>query len=103
VGGELEVYLDGGVRSGLDVLKALALGAKACFVGRAWAYALGAGGEKQVSRMLSALKSELSTAMVLTGCTDVSQAGRSLLDTLKLEDHVVSSASAPSTSPDLAG
>jgi L-lactate dehydrogenase (cytochrome) len=103
VGGELEIYLDGGVRSGLDVLKALALGAKACFVGRAWAYALGAGGEKQVSRMLSALKSELSTAMVLTGCTDASQAGRALLDTLKLEDHVVSSASAPSTSPNLAG
>ena len=37
VGGDLEVYMDGGVRSGLDVLKALALGAKACFVGRAWA------------------------------------------------------------------
>ena len=44
VGGDLELYLDGGVRSGLDVLKACALGAKACFVGRAWAYALGAGG-----------------------------------------------------------
>ncbi|HEY3696024.1 L-lactate dehydrogenase [Phenylobacterium sp.] len=103
VGGQLEVYLDGGVRSGLDVLKALALGAKACFLGRAWAYALGAGGQKQVSRMLSTLRAELSTAMVLTGCTDASRAGKSLLDTLKLEDHFVSSASAPSTSPDLAG
>jgi L-lactate dehydrogenase (cytochrome) len=98
VGDELEVYLDGGVRSGLDVLKALALGARACFVGRAWAYALGAGGERHVARMLSALKGELSTAMVLTGCTSASRAGPELLDTLKLDDHFGSSASPPSTS-----
>ena len=80
VGGDLEVYMDGGVRSGLDVLKALALGAKACFVGRAWAYALGAGGEAMVARMLATLKSELATAMILTGCEDVKSAGRDLLD-----------------------
>jgi L-lactate dehydrogenase (cytochrome) len=80
VGSDLEVFLDGGVRSGLDVLKALALGAKACFVGRAWAYALGAGGEPMVARMLGTLKSELATAMILTGCDDVRKAGPSLLD-----------------------
>jgi L-lactate dehydrogenase (cytochrome) len=80
VGSELEVYLDGGVRSGLDVLKALALGAKACFVGRAWAYALGAGGEKQVEKMLGVLRSELAVAMVLTGCVKASAAGPELLD-----------------------
>ena len=80
VGGDLEVFVDGGIRSGLDVLKALALGAKACFVGRAWAYALGAGGEAMVARMLGTLKSELATAMVLTGCDDVRKADRSLLD-----------------------
>ena len=80
VGGELEVYLDGGVRSGLDVLKALALGAKACFVGRAWAYALGAGGEAQVEKMLGILRSELAVAMVLTGCVKASDAGPDLLD-----------------------
>ncbi|WP_421932206.1 L-lactate dehydrogenase [Phenylobacterium sp.] len=80
VGSDLEVYLDGGVRSGLDVLKALALGAKACFVGRAWAYALGAGGEKMVARMLGTLKSELATAMVLTGCRNARDADKSLLD-----------------------
>jgi L-lactate dehydrogenase (cytochrome) len=80
VGGDLEVFLDGGVRSGLDVLKALALGAKACFVGRPWAYALGAGGEPMISRMLGTLKSELATAMILTGCDDVRKADRSLLD-----------------------
>jgi len=84
VGGELEVFLDGGIRSGLDVLKALALGAKACFIGRAWSYALAAGGEKAVSRMLAAMKGELATAMVLTGCTAAGRADRSLLDTSKL-------------------
>ena len=80
VGGDLEVYMDGGVRSGLDVLKAMALGARACFVGRPWAWALGAGGEKQVARMLEILRAELAVAMVLTGCTSVRDAGRSLLD-----------------------
>ncbi len=80
VGGELEVYMDGGVRSGLDVLKALALGAKACFVGRAWAWALGAGGEAQVTRMLEILRAEMAVAMVLTGCTSAREAGRALLD-----------------------
>ncbi|HEV2533305.1 L-lactate dehydrogenase [Phenylobacterium sp.] len=80
VGADLEVYMDGGIRSGLDVLKAVALGAKACFVGRAWAWALGAGGEKAVAQMLATLRSELAVAMILTGCTKVSAAGRDLLD-----------------------
>ena len=80
VGSNLEVYMDGGIRSGLDVLKAMALGAKACFIGRAWAYALGAGGEAQVTRMLGVLRSELAVAMILTGCKTVSEAGRDLLD-----------------------
>ena len=80
VGGDLEVYMDGGIRSGLDVLKALALGAKACFVGRPWAWALGAGGQKGVEKMLDTLRAELAVAMILTGCTDVRQAGRNLLD-----------------------
>jgi L-lactate dehydrogenase (cytochrome) len=80
VGDELEVYLDSGVRSGLDVLKALALGAKACFIGRAWAYALGAGGEAAITRMLATLRSELEVAMILTGCPSVSAASRELID-----------------------
>ena len=80
VGADLEVFLDGGVRSGLDVLKALALGAKGCFIGRPWAYALGAGGETMVSRMLGVIRSELTTAMILTGCKDIRQAGKTLLD-----------------------
>jgi L-lactate dehydrogenase (cytochrome) len=80
VGSDLEVYMDGGIRSGLDVLKAMALGAKVCFVGRAWAYALGAGGEAQVARMLATLRAELAVAMILTGCAKVRDANRELLD-----------------------
>jgi L-lactate dehydrogenase (cytochrome) len=80
VGGDLEVYMDGGIRSGLDVLKAMALGARACFVGRAWAWALGAGGEKGVAQMLATLRSELAVAMILTGCAKLRDAGAGLLD-----------------------
>jgi L-lactate dehydrogenase (cytochrome) len=89
VGDDLEVYMDGGVRSGLDVLKGLALGASACFVGRAWAYALGAGGGPLLDRMLDLLRAELSTAMVLTGCPSVAAAGRALLDSGGADDHFV--------------
>ncbi len=80
VGEDLTVLMDGGVRSGLDVLRALASGAKACLIGRAWAFALGAAGEAGVARMLAILRQELRMAMSLTGCTDVRQAGRGLLD-----------------------
>ncbi|RAK62314.1 L-lactate dehydrogenase [Phenylobacterium kunshanense] len=80
VGGDLDVFMDGGVRSGLDVLKALALGAKACFVGRAWAWALGAGGQPAIERMLDTLRAELAVAMTLTGCNNARDAGRTLLD-----------------------
>jgi L-lactate dehydrogenase (cytochrome) len=79
VGEDLTVLMDGGVRSGLDVLKALALGAKACLIGRAWAFALGAGGEAGVAGMLAILREELRMAMSLTGCVDVLDAGRDLL------------------------
>jgi L-lactate dehydrogenase (cytochrome) len=79
VGDDLTVLMDGGVRSGLDVLKALALGAKACLIGRAWAYALGAAGEAGVASMLGIVRQELRLAMSLTGCLDVRQAGPALL------------------------
>jgi L-lactate dehydrogenase (cytochrome) len=80
VGDDLDLMIDGGVRSGLDVLKAGALGARACFIGRAWAYALAAGGEKAVAQMLATLRSELAVAMILTGCTSFRAADASLLD-----------------------
>ena len=79
VGDRLEVIMDGGVRSGLDVLKAMALGAKAVQIGRAWAFALAAGGQGRVEAMLATLRGELKVAMSLTGCTDVTDADRSLL------------------------
>jgi L-lactate dehydrogenase (cytochrome) len=79
VQGKVPVLMNGGIRSGLDVLNALALGAEACFVGRAWAYALGAAGESGVRDMLDILGEELKVAMVLTGCDDVSRATRDLL------------------------
>jgi L-lactate dehydrogenase (cytochrome) len=80
VGDKLNVLMDGGLRSGLDVLKALALGAKACMLGRAWAFPLAAGGQAGVTRMLATMREELRVAMVLTGCKDVTSARRELLE-----------------------
>jgi len=79
VGDDITLFMDGGVRSGLDVLKALALGAKACLLGRAWAYGVAARGEAGVSHVLEIMKGELATALALTGCTDVRKASRDLL------------------------
>ncbi len=79
VGDHTAVLMDGGVRSGLDVLKAMAAGARACLIGRAWAFALGARGEAGVAHMLQILRAELRAAMALTGCVDVKSAGADLL------------------------
>lgn len=79
VAGDATVLVDGGIRSGLDVLRALALGAQGCLLGRAWAYALAAKGQAGVTQMLGIIKAELSVAMALTGCTDVRKASRALL------------------------
>ena len=72
VGDRMQILFDGGIRSGLDVLKALALGADGCLLGRAWAYALAAGGEAGVAHVLDILRKEMQVAMALTGCTRVS-------------------------------
>jgi L-lactate dehydrogenase (cytochrome) len=71
VAGRLTIMLDGGVRSGLDVLRALALGADGVLLGRAWAWALAARGEAGVAAMLAIVKEELEVAMALTGQNDV--------------------------------
>ena len=76
VGGETEVLMDGGIHSGLDVVKALSLGAKACLIGRAWAFALAAGGEPMVAQTLARMKAEMRTAMMLTGCVTLDEVRR---------------------------
>jgi L-lactate dehydrogenase (cytochrome) len=71
VGDKTEIMFDGGVRSGQDVLKALALGAKSCLIGKAWLYGLAAGGEKGVTQALEIIRKELDVSMALTGTKDV--------------------------------
>jgi L-lactate dehydrogenase (cytochrome) len=71
VGDRLEVILDGGVRRGTHVLKALALGARACSAGRPYLYGLGAGGERGAAQALHILKTELARDMALLGCASV--------------------------------
>ena len=75
LGGEVEIILDGGIRRGTDVLKALCLGASAVMVGRAYLYGLGAGGEAGVDHALSLLGSEIRRNMALLGCPSVQQLG----------------------------
>lgn len=76
VGDQIEVHLDSGIRSGQDVLKAMALGAKGTYIGRAFIYGLGAMGEKGVTKTLEVLHKELDTTMALCGETQVTQLGR---------------------------
>ena len=75
VGSELEVMFDGGIRSGQDVLRALALGARSCMIGRAFLYGLGAAGEAGVARAIEILRGELDTSMALTGVTSLAAVG----------------------------
>ena len=91
VGDRLEILMDGGVRSGLDVVKALALGARACMLGRAWGYAVAARGEAGVAHMLSVMRSEMNVALALCGVTDVAALDRGAL----LDAGAASSAPTP--------
>lgn len=79
VGAQTEVLFDGGIRSGQDVLRALALGARACLLGRAYIYGLGAGGEAGVARAIEILRNELDVSMALTGTTSVRTVNRSVV------------------------
>ncbi|XP_055978291.1 2-Hydroxyacid oxidase 2 isoform X3 [Sorex fumeus] len=84
VKGRVEVYVDGGIRSGNDVLKALALGAKCVFVGRPILWGLACQGEHGVEEVLNILKNEFRTSMTLTGCRSVSEINRDLIQFSRL-------------------
>jgi L-lactate dehydrogenase (cytochrome) len=76
VGGRAEVYVDGGIRRGTDVAKAVALGARACLVGRPVLYGLATAGAAGAQRALDLLRGELATTLALLGCTEVDALGR---------------------------
>src|SRR5690606_28783632 len=82
VGGKIEVIVDGGIRRGTHVLKALALGATACSMGKAYLYALAAGGEAGVARLLSRLRMEIERDMMLMGVTRLDQVTRDKISKL---------------------
>jgi len=73
VGSKMEIMFDGGIRSGQDVMRALALGAKSCMIGRAYAYGLGAGGQAGVAKAIDIIKNELLTTMGLCGVNTIAE------------------------------
>jgi L-lactate dehydrogenase (cytochrome) len=85
VGERLTVLADGGVRSGLDVVRMLALGAKGVLLGRLWAYALAAGGQDAVTRMLALVEAEMRVAMTLTGNSAAAGIKKSTLSSQSLQ------------------
>ena len=80
VSGRIRILMDGGIRSGQDILKALASGADVAMMGRPWVYALAARGEPGLRALLTAMKGEFAVSMALTGVTSVSQVSRELLE-----------------------
>jgi len=87
VGDRVEVLFDGGIRRGADVLKALALGARATLIGRAYAYGLGASGEEGVTRSLSILREDLVRTMKLLGCASIRDLDARYVDASSLTPH----------------
>jgi L-lactate dehydrogenase (cytochrome) len=79
VGSEIELMFDGGVRTGQDALRALALGARSCMIGRAYVYGLGAFGEEGVAKAIDLLARELDVAMALTGTRSVRELDRRII------------------------
>jgi len=79
VGSKLEILFDGGIRTGMDMMRALALGAKSCMIGRAYAYGLGAAGQEGVAKAIDLLAKELTTTMGLCGVNTIAE----------IDDHVL--------------
>ncbi|WP_424627990.1 alpha-hydroxy acid oxidase [Bradyrhizobium sp. SYSU BS000235] len=90
VGGQTEILFDGGIRSGQDVMRALALGAKSCMIGRAYVHGLGAGGQDGVATAIDVISKELSTTMGLCGVNRIEDIDRRVL-TDHLQTNAVSS------------
>ena len=88
VGDRLTVLADGGIRSGLDVVRMLALGAKGVLLGRAWAWALAAGGEAAITKMLGLIEAEMRVAMALTGTTKIAEIDGSVLAKMSERDRI---------------
>ncbi|MEI2734468.1 MAG: L-lactate dehydrogenase [Rhodoblastus sp.] len=80
VGDRMEVYMDGGVRGGVDVFKAVALGAKGVLIGRPWVWALAGAGQSGVRNLLAMMRQEFRIAMALSGVRSVAEIGRDALD-----------------------
>lgn len=83
VGSDVEIFVDGGITRGSDIIKAVALGATGCLIGRAYLYGLAAGGEEGVTRVYDILKDEMERVMKLIGCPSISQ-----LDSSYVRKHV---------------
>jgi L-lactate dehydrogenase (cytochrome) len=79
VGGKMEIMFDSGIRSGQDVMRALALGAKSCMIGRAFVHGLGAGGQAGVTKALDLIRNELTVTMGLCGVNTITE----------IDDHVL--------------
>ena len=79
VGGEIEVMFDGGIRSGQDLMRALALGARSCLIGRAYIFGLAAGGEAGVAKAIDIIRSELDVTMALCGVNSIKEIGRQVI------------------------
>ncbi|HXQ83802.1 MAG TPA: alpha-hydroxy acid oxidase [Xanthobacteraceae bacterium] len=82
VGSEIEVMFDGGIRSGQDIMRAVALGARSCMSGRAYIYGLGAGGQAGVARAIEIMRNELDVSMALTGITSIGEIDRRAIATM---------------------
>jgi L-lactate dehydrogenase (cytochrome) len=79
VGSQMEIMFDGGIRTGMDMVRALALGAKSCMIGRAYAYGLGAGGQEGVAKAIDILAKEMLTTMGLCGVNTIAEIDDNLL------------------------